>query len=168
MQEQTVSVGDATRPLPRPFFVLATQNPLEMEGTYPLPEAQLDRFLLKVLVRFPNAKDLMQIIDTTVGSQTLQARQIASGEQLIHLIKTAQAVPVATHVKEYAVRLLLATHPAQEDAPDSVRRYVRYGACARGVQALIMTGNVRAVLAGRYNVWVAYVRNVAVRSLVHW
>src|SRR5207245_10274714 len=88
MQEHTVSVGDATRPLPRPFFVLATQNPLEMEGTYPLPEAQLDRFLLKVLVRFPNAKDLMRIIDTTVGSQALRAKQIASGEQLMRLIET--------------------------------------------------------------------------------
>src|SRR2546430_13406321 len=112
MQEHTVSVGDATRPLPRPFFVLGTQNPLEMEGTYPLPEAQLDRFLLKVLVSFPKAKDLMQIIDTTVGTHTLQAKQVASGEQLMHLIKTARAVPFATHVKEYAVRLLLATHPA--------------------------------------------------------
>src|SRR5436309_2645386 len=88
MQERTVSVGDTTRPLPAPFFVLATQNPLEMEGTYPLPEAQLDRFLFKVLVSFPKAKDLMQIIDTTVGTQTLQAKQVASGEQLMHLIKT--------------------------------------------------------------------------------
>src|SRR5436305_4536810 len=145
MQERTVSVGDTTRPLPKPFFVLATQNPLEMEGTYPLPEAQLDRFLLKILVRFPDAKDLIQIIDTTVGTQTLQARQIASGEQLIHLIKTAQAVPIATHIKEYAVRLLLATHPDQEDAPEKVRNYVRYGASPRGLQALITTSRVRAI-----------------------
>src|SRR5437588_2155746 len=132
MQERTVSVGDATRPLPQPFFVLATQNPLEMEGTYPLPEAQLDRFLLKVLVRFPNAKDLMQIIDTTVGLQTLHAKQVASGEQLMHLIKPVRAVPVATHVKEYAIRLLLATHPDQEDAPDPVRQHVRHGASPHG------------------------------------
>ncbi len=167
MQEHTVSVGDATRPLPRPFFVLGTQNPLEMEGTYPLPEAQLDRFLLKVLVSFPKAKDLMQIIDTTVGTQTLQAKQVASGEQLMHLIKTARAVPVATHVKEYAVRLLLATHPAQEDAPDSVRKYVRYGASPRGLQALIMTGKVRALLEGRYNVSLEDLQNVAFPSLRH-
>jgi MoxR-like ATPase len=167
MQEHTVSVGDATRPLPRPFFVLATQNPLEMEGTYPLPEAQLDRFLLKVLVRFPNAKDLLQIIDTTVGLQTLQARQVASGEQLIHLIKTARAVPVATHVKEYAVRLLLATHPDQEDAPDPVRKYVRYGASPRGLQALIMTSKVRALLEGRYNVSLEDLQTVAFPSLRH-
>ena len=167
MQEHTVSVGDTTRPLPRPFFVLATQNPLEMEGTYPLPEAQLDRFLLKVLVRFPNAKDLLQIIDTTVGLQTLQARQVASGEQLIHLIKTTRAVPVATHVKEYAVRLLLATHPDQDDAPDPVRKYVRYGASPRGLQALIMTSKVRALLEGRYNVSLEDLQAVAFPSLRH-
>ncbi len=167
MQEHTVSVGDATRPLPRPFFVLATQNPLEMEGTYPLPEAQLDRFLLKVLVRFPNAKDLLQIIDTTVGLQTLHARQVASGEQLMQLIQTARAVPVATHVKEYAVRLLLATHPDQEDAPDPVRKYVRYGASPRGLQALIMTGKVLALLEGRYNVSLEDLQTVAFPSLRH-
>ncbi len=167
MQEHTVSVGDTTRPLPKPFFVLATQNPLEMEGTYPLPEAQLDRFLLKVLVRFPNAQDLMRIIDTTVGTQTLRAKQVASGEQLLHLVETARAVPVATHVKEYAVRLLLATHPDQEDAPESVRKYVRYGASPRGLQALITTGKVRALLEGRYNVSLEDLQNVAFPSLCH-
>jgi MoxR-like ATPase len=167
MQERTVSVGDTTRPLPKPFFVLATQNPLEMEGTYPLPEAQLDRFLLKVLVRFPNAQDLMRIIDTTVGTQTLKAKQVASGEQLLHLVETARAVPVATHVKEYAVRLLLATHPDQEDAPESVRKYVRYGASPRGLQALITTGKVRALLEGRYNVSLEDLQNVAFPSLRH-
>src|SRR5437764_3167994 len=137
MQERTVSVGDATRPLPKPFFVLATQNPLEMEGTYPLPEAQLDRFLLKIMVNFPKAQDLMRIIDTTVGIQTYHAKQVATGEQLEHLVATAKAIPVATHIKEYAVRLLLATHPDQEDAPEKVRNYVRYGASPRGLQALI-------------------------------
>ncbi len=167
MQEHTVSVGDATRPLPMPFFVLGTQNPLEMEGTYPLPEAQLDRFLLKILVRFPNAQDLLHIIDTTVGLQTLQAKQVASGEQLIHLIKTARAVPVATHVKEYAVRLLLATHPDQDEAPDPIRKYVRYGASPRGLQALIMTAKVRALLEGRYNVSLEDLQNVAFPSLRH-
>lgn len=167
MQERTVSVGDTTRPLPKPFFVLATQNPLEMEGTYPLPEAQLDRFLLKVLVRFPNAQNLMRIIDTTVGTQTLRAKQVTSGEQLLHLVETARAVPVATHVKEYAVRMLLATHPDQEDAPESVRKYVRYGASPRGLQALITTGKVRALLEGRYNVSLEDLQNVAFPSLRH-
>ena len=167
MQERTVSVGDATRPLPKPFFVLATQNPLEMEGTYPLPEAQLDRFLLKVLVRFPNAKDLLRIIDTTVGIQTYRAKQVASGEQLLHLIETARAVPVATHVKEYAVRLLLATHPDHEDAPEQVRKYVRYGASPRGLQSIIMTSKVRALLEGRYNVSLEDLQNVAFPALRH-
>ena len=167
MQERTVSVGDATRPLPRPFFVLATQNPLEMEGTYPLPEAQLDRFLLKILVNFPKAEDLLRIIDTTVGTQTLRARQVASGEQLLHLIETARAVPVATHVKEYAVRLLLATHPDQDDAPEQVRKYVRYGASPRGLQALIMTAKVLALLEGRYNVSQEDLQVVAFPALRH-
>jgi MoxR-like ATPase len=167
MQERTVSVGDATRPLPKPFFVLATQNPLEMEGTYALPEAQLDRFLLKIMVRFPNAKDLIQIIDTTVGIQTLRAQQVASGEQLAKLIETAKAVPVATHIKEYAVRLLLATHPDQEDAPEMVTQFVRYGASPRGLQALIMTAKVRALLEGRYNVSRDDIRAVAYPALRH-
>ncbi len=167
MQERTVSVGDSTRPLPKPFFVLATQNPLEMEGTYPLPEAQLDRFLLKVLVRFPDAKDLIRIIDTTVGTTTLLAKQVATGEQLQQLIDTARAVPVATHVKEYGVRLLLATHPDQEDAPEQVRKYVRYGASPRGLQAIITTAKVRALLEGRYNVSLEDLKNVAFPALRH-
>src|SRR6266849_1814015 len=167
MQERTVSVGHTTRLLPKPFFVLATQNPLEMEGTYPLPEAQLDRFLLKVLVRFPQAKDLMRIIDTTVGTQTLRAKQVATGEQLMHLIETARAVPVATHVKEYAVRLLLATHPDQEDAPEAVHKFVRYGASPRGLQALITTAKVLALLEGRYNVSVEDLQSVVYPALRH-
>jgi MoxR-like ATPase len=167
MQERTVSVGDTTRPLPSPFFVLATQNPLEMEGTYPLPEAQLDRFLLKIMVNFPKARDLLRIIDTTIGTQTQRAKQIATGEQLSRLINTARAVPVATHIKEYAVRLLLATHPDQEDAPEKVRRYVRYGASPRGLQALIMTARVRALLEGRYNVSTEDIRTVAYPALRH-
>ena len=167
MQERTVSVGDATRPLPRPFFVLATQNPLEMEGTYPLPEAQLDRFLLKIMVNFPKAQDLLRIIDTTVGTLSLHAEQVASGEQLQHLIEVARAVPVATHVKEYAVRLLLATHPDQDDAPEQVRKYVRYGASPRGLQALIMTAKVLALLEGRYNVSLEDLQAVAFPALRH-
>src|SRR6266567_4095522 len=167
MQERTVSVGDRTRPLPKPFFVLATQNPLEMEGTYPLPEAQLDRFLLKILVNFPDAKDLMRIIDTTVGTQTFRANQVATGEQLAHMIEIARAVPVATHIKEYAVRLLLATHPDNEDAPDKVRNFVRYGASPRGLQAMILTAKVRALLEGRFNVSQEDVQAVAFPALRH-
>src|SRR5436305_1635622 len=167
MQERTVSVGDSTRLLPSPFFVLATQNPLELEGTYPLPEAQLDRFLLKIMVNFPKAADLMRIIDTTVGTQTLRAQPVASGQDLLHLTETARAVPVATHIKEYAVRLLLATHPDQEDAPETVRKYVRYGASPRGLQALIMTAKVRALLEERYNVSTEDLQAVALPALRH-
>ena len=167
MQERTVSVGDRTRPLPQPFFVLATQNPLEMEGTYPLPEAQLDRFLFKIMVTFPKAQDLMRIIDTTIGSEFLYAKSVATGEQLSHLIQIARAVPVATHIKEYAVRMLLATHPDQEDAPEKVRRYVRYGGSPRGLQALITTARVRALLEGRFNVSLEDINTVAFPALRH-
>jgi MoxR-like ATPase len=167
MQERTVSVGDKTRLLPQPFFVLATQNPLEMEGTYPLPEAQLDRFLLKIMVNFPKAEDLLRIIDNTVGTQTLRAKSVATGEQLTHLIDIARAVPVATHIKEYAVRLLLATHPDQEAAPERVRKFVRYGASPRGLQSLIMTSKVLALLEGRYNVSIEDLHTVAFPALRH-
>src|SRR5579885_1968158 len=167
MQERTVSVGDRTRPLPQPFFVLATQNPLEMEGTYPLPEAQLDRFLLKIMVNFPKAEDLMRIVDTTVGTQALKATAVATGEQLQRMVEIARAVPVATHIKEYAVRLLLATHPDQEDTPEKVRQYVRYGASPRGLQAIITTSRVRALLEGRYNVSMEDIRSVAFPALRH-
>ncbi len=167
MQERTVSVGDRTHLLPQPFFVLATQNPLEMEGTYPLPEAQLDRFLLKIMVNFPKAEDLLRIIDTTVGTQSNRAKSVATGDQLLRLIETARAVPVATHIKEYAVRLLLATHPDQEDAPEQVRQFVRYGSSPRGLQALILTAKVRALLEGRYNVSAEDLRAVAFPALRH-
>jgi MoxR-like ATPase len=167
MQERTVSVGDRTRPLPQPFFVLATQNPLEMEGTYPLPEAQLDRFMLKIMVNFPRAEDLLRIIDTTIGNQKSQAQTVATGDQLQRLIETARAVPIASHVKEYAVRLLLATHPDQEDAPEQVQQYVRYGASPRGLQSIIATARVRALLEGRFNVALDDIQAVAFPSLRH-
>ena len=167
MQERTVSVGDKTRALPAPFFVLATQNPLEMEGTYTLPEAQLDRFLLKIMVSFPDSSDLLRIIDSTIGTQSSRATPVANGEELLRMIEIARAVPVATHIKEQAVRLLLATHPDQEDAPEKVRQYVRYGASPRGLQALIMTSRVRALLEGRYNVSMEDLRAVAYPALRH-
>jgi MoxR-like ATPases len=167
MQEHTVSVGDRTRLLPQPFFVLATQNPLEMEGTYPLPEAQLDRFMLKIMVNFPKAEDLLRIVDNTIGTQTHHAHKVADGAQLMHLTSIARAVPSATNVKEYAVRLLLATHPDQEDAPEKVHQYVRYGASPRGLQALITTARVRALLEGRYNASIEDINAVAYPVLRH-
>ena len=167
MQERTVSVGDTSHALPRPFFVMATQNPLEMEGTYALPEAQLDRFLFKILVRFPDAGDLMRIIDSTAGAQALAASQVASGEQLQRMIEIARAVPVATHIKEYAVQLLLATHSDQESAPEAIRKYVRYGASPRGLQALILTAKALALMDGRYNVSLEDIQAVAFPALRH-
>ena len=167
MQERTVSVGDTSHALPRPFFVMATQNPLEMEGTYALPEAQLDRFLFKILVRFPDAGDMMRIIDSTAGAQALAASQVASGEQLQRMIEIARAVPVATHIKEYAVQLLLATHPDQEGAPEAIRKYVRYGASPRGLQALILTAKALALMDGRYNVSLEDIQAVAFPALRH-
>jgi len=167
MQERTVSVGNTTHPLPKPFFVLATQNPLEMDGTYALPEAQLDRFLLKIIVNFPKAQDLMRIIDTTVGTQNLRATSVATGEQLAQLIEIARAVPIATHIKEHAVQLLLATHPDHEDASESIHQFVRYGASPRGLQAMITASKVRALLEGRYNVSIEDLHAVAYPALRH-
>jgi len=119
------------------------------------------------MVNFPKAEDLMRILDTTVGTQSLRASPVATGDQLLQLISVARAVPIATHVKEYAVRLLLATHPDQEEAPEQVHRYVRYGASPRGLQALIMTARVRALLSGRYNVSLEDIRAVAYPALRH-
>jgi MoxR-like ATPase len=119
------------------------------------------------MVNFPKAKDLLRIIDTTVGTQTARAKPVATGEQLQHLIEIARAVPIATRIKEYAVQLLLATHPDQEDAPEKVRHYVRYGGSPRGLQAMITTARVRALLEGRYNVSIEDIQAVAYPALRH-
>jgi MoxR-like ATPase len=153
MQEQTVSVGDRTRQLPQPFLVLATQNPIEMEGTYPLPEAQLDRFMLKVLVAFPGANDMYEILQHTVRPEPAHDPQpIAIGEDVLGMRRVAREVVVAPHLGRYAVQLVLATHPERGDAPPSVRQYVRHGASPRGMQALVAGAQVRALLEGRFNV----------------
>jgi MoxR-like ATPase len=167
MQEHQVSVGDSTRRLPEPFFVLATQNPLEMEGTYPLPEAQLDRFFFKVLVPFPPAGELSEILRRSIRYEAPRAEQVTTGPQVLEMLRTAREVPVAAHVAEYAVRLVYATHPDQAGAPGPVRRYVRYGASPRGLQALVIGGQVRALLEGRYNVAVDDLRAVAKPALRH-
>ena len=166
MQERTVTVGGETRALPSPFFVLATQNPLEMEGTYPLPEAQLDRFLFKTLVPFPGPEDLVGIVGRTIRPPDA-VTPVVTGEELLAMVRVARAVPVASNVSEYAVRLLLATHPEREEAPDEVRRYVRAGASPRGLQALITAGQVRALLEGRYNASVEDVQALAHPVLRH-
>ena len=167
MQERTVTVGDATRTLPKPFFVLATQNPVEMEGTYPLPEAQLDRFLLKVHVPFPKAEDLVQILGRTTGSDTPEARRVASGEDILDIQRVVREVPMADPVVRYAVALVMATHPEEASSSELVRRYVRFGSSPRGLQALALTAKVRALLAGRYNVAYEDLRAMAYPVLRH-
>ena len=166
MQERSVTVAKATRPLPEPFFVLATQNPLEMEGTYPLPEAQLDRFFFKVDVPFPTVDDLVEIANRTTGAATPQAEPVADGAQIVAMQDLARGVPIAGHVTAYAARLLKATHPG-DGAPDAVRRYVRYGASPRGMQAMILAGKIMALLDNRYNVAFEDIRGAALPALRH-
>ena len=166
MQEQTVTVANKTYPLPRPFFVLATQNPLEMEGTYPLPEAQLDRFLFKVNVPFPSTEELTEILARTTGKETPALSHAARAEQLVAMQQLARQVPVPSHVSQYISRLVVATHPA--GSPSSrVRQYVRYGASPRGAQALALGAKITALLAGRYNVSFQDVTAIAPAGLRH-
>jgi len=167
MQERSVTVAKATRRLPRPFFVLATQNPLEMEGTYPLPEAQLDRFFYKVDVPFPTVDELVEIADRTTGTVTPQAEPVATGDKIAAMQELARGVPIARHVTEYAARLLKATHPDVEGAPGAVGQYVRYGASPRGMQAMILAGKILALLDGRYNVAYYDLRQAARPALRH-
>ena len=166
MQERTVTVGTQTRPLPSPFFVLATQNPIELEGTYPLPEAQLDRFFFKVLVPFPSEKDLLEIARRTTGESTPQLKPVADANAILAAQRVAREVPIAEHVLAYAARLISATHPDRTEI-DNVRRYVRWGASPRGMQTLILAGKVRALLEGRYNVAFEDLNAVAQPALRH-
>jgi MoxR-like ATPase len=167
MQEGSVTVAKATRRLPQPFFVLATQNPLEMEGTYPLPEAQLDRFFFKVDVPFPTVDELVEIADRTTGTALPQAEAVASGKTIAIMQELARGVPIARHVTEYAARLLKATHPNEDGTPDAVRSYVRYGASPRGMQAMILAGKILALLDGRYNVSYDDLRQAACPAMRH-
>lgn len=167
MQEHTVTVGGVTRQLPQPFFVLATQNPIEQEGTYPLPEAQLDRFMFKILVGFPLLEELHEIIDMTTAGREVKAQKVADGQTIMRLRSVAAAVPIARSVQDYALRLVLATHPERDDAPQVTKRYIRYGASPRGAQSIISTAKVRAVMEGRYNVSFEDIRYVAYPALRH-
>jgi MoxR-like ATPase len=167
MQERQVTVGERTRPLPRPFFVLATQNPIELEGTYPLPEAQLDRFFYKLLVPFPGPTELAEIARRTTGAVEAELAVVAGAEELAQMAALAREVPVAEAVMEAAVNLLLATHPERPEAPEEVRRYVRWGASPRGLQSLVLAGRIRALLEGRYNLAIEDLRAVALPALRH-
>ncbi|MEO5885150.1 MAG: MoxR family ATPase [Candidatus Limnocylindrales bacterium] len=167
MQEHQVTVARQRFPLDPPFFVLATQNPLEMEGTYPLPEAQLDRFIFKVMVPFPSEEDLISIMDRTTGSESVTASKVCSAAEIVEMQRLARAVPIAPHVTAYAVSVLAASHPDQPRAPGLVRDYVRYGASPRGAQALVTAGKIYALLDGRFNVSTDDVRAVALPALRH-
>jgi len=167
MQEGRATVGGETHQLPRPFFVLATQNPIEMEGTYPLPEAQLDRFLYKIDVPYPNEAELIEIARRTTGVEIPSGEQVADGEMLLAMQVLARQVPVAEEVYRYAARIVGATHPDAASAPDSVRRNLRIGASPRGIQALIWGGKVEALLDDRKAVAIDDIRRVALPALRH-
>jgi MoxR-like ATPase len=150
MQEHRVTVGRQTWVIEEPYFVLATQNPLEMEGTYPLPEAQLDRFFFKLQVPFPSREELHAIIDRTTTDHVTTTKPVLGGEDILAMQKLVRTVPVARHVQDYAVRLLQATHPDGPDAPEKVRRFVRVGASPRGAQAVLLAAKIRALFEGRF------------------
>ena len=167
MQEASVTVGGVSRPLPMPFFVLATQNPIEMEGTYPLPEAQLDRFLFKLRVRYPAIEELNAIIDRTTQIATATVDRVMTGPAVLGFRELVREVPIASHVRAMASAIVMATHPQWEHAPDVTRRFVRYGASPRGAQALVLGAKVRALVDGRYNVSVDDLRQLAAPALRH-
>jgi MoxR-like ATPase len=167
MQEQTVSVARVTHRLPSPFFVLATQNPLEMEGTYPLPEAQLDRFMFKIAVASPSRAELVSILQRTTGPELAAVRPAASAERLEQMKSLVRQIPAASHVMEYIARLVRATHPGADEADDYAHRYIRYGASPRAAQAMLLAAKVSSVRDGRANVAFDDVLAAALPSLRH-
>jgi MoxR-like ATPase len=167
MQEHTVTVGVNTYKLSEPFMVLATQNPLENEGTYPLPEAQLDRFLFKLMVPFPNFEELKGIIDVTINNKATELNKIIDGDEIFEIRKVLKEVPMSKAVEEYALKVTLATHADYPEAPELTKKYIRYGASPRAAQAIISTARVRAVMEGRYNVAFEDIRFVAFSALRH-
>lgn len=166
MQERTVTVGNTTHPLPTPYFVLATQNPIEQEGTYPLPEAQLDRFLFKVDVPYPTGDEITAILERTTGGVEPTVLPVTTGEQLIKMQATVRRIPVPSDVLAYTSRLVIATQPGRS-AGTLVNRYVRYGAGPRGAQAIIMGAKAIALMAGRFNVSFDDVAAIAPAALRH-
>jgi MoxR-like ATPase len=167
MQEHRVTVAKTSHLLDRPFFVMATQNPIEMEGTYPLPEAQLDRFFFKLSVGFPSAEELLEIAERTTTGQLPEVGSVADGKMVLAMIDLARDLPIARPVLTYAVRLVTRTHPDSVDSPESTRRYVRYGSSPRGLQALVLGAKIRALLEGRFNVAFEDIRAVALPALRH-
>jgi MoxR-like ATPase len=152
MQEHSVTAGGSIRKLEEPFFVLATQNPIDQEGTYPLPEAQLDRFFFKLIVTYPTAEHLHEVLTRTTEGRRAQVSPVLNGPEIEELQALVRGVPVASHVKDYAVRLIMATHPKTETALPITNQYLRFGSSPRGAQTLLLAGKVRALTHGRFNV----------------
>ncbi len=167
MQEKRVTLGGETHSLPRPFLVMATQNPIEQEGTYPLPEAQLDRFLFKALVPFPSADDMVEILRRTTAGEEMQPEPVLDGAAIVEMSAMVRALPAATHLLRYAATLVEATHPDSPRAPEMVRRYVRNGASPRGAQAMILGGKAAALMDGRPNLASEDIWGVARMALRH-
>ncbi|MGA2656758.1 MAG: MoxR family ATPase [Verrucomicrobiota bacterium] len=167
MQEHQVTAGGQLRKLAEPFFVMATQNPIDQEGTYPLPEAQLDRFFFKVLVGYPSGQELAEVLSRTTTGQRVSVQKVLTGQTLRELMELVREVPVASHVKDYAVRLVLATHPKTETAAPIASQYLRFGSSPRGGQTLILAGKVRALIEGRLNVSFDDIEAVAPSALRH-
>jgi len=167
MQEHRVTVAKNTYVLDEPFFVLATQNPLESEGTYPLPEAQLDRFFFKLHVAFPNREELNEILERTTGTVTPKVSRVLNRERLLVMQALVRDVPIARHVQDYAVRLLQATHPTEKASLESVKRFVKFGSSPRGAQALLLAAKIRALFDGRFAAAVEDVKSAALPALRH-
>ena len=167
MQEHRVTVAKQSYVLDEPFFVLATQNPLESEGTYPLPEAQLDRFFFKLHVPFPGREELNSILERTTGAVTAVAKPVLDRDRILTMQKLVREVPIARHVQDYAVRLLQATHPTEADSRESVKRFVKFGSSPRGAQALLLAAKIRALFEGRFAASVDDIRAVAFPALRH-
>jgi MoxR-like ATPase len=167
MQEHSVTVGKKTHKLEQPYFVLATQNPLEMEGTYPLPEAQLDRFLFKLTVGFPSHDELHSILDRTTGAEAPEVKPILDRKRILEMRAVARDVAVARHVQDYAIRVLEGTHPERAGSPDLVKRFVRFGASPRGAQACLLAAKIQALFDGRFAASAGDVRKVAHAALRH-
>ena len=167
MQERTVTSGNVTHELESPFLVMATQNPIEMEGTYPLPEAQLDRFLMKILVTYPSRDDLNRIVERTVQRDEVELDQVLTRDEIMELRKVCREVLVAPHVRDYAIDLVMATQPGTEGGPEIAAKYIRYGSSPRGAQALVECGRVLALMKGRLNLSIEDIQTVAPSVLRH-
>jgi MoxR-like ATPase len=167
MQERTVTSGTTTHELERPFLVMATQNPIEMEGTYPLPEAQLDRFLMKILVTYPSRDELNRIVERTIAREEQTPVPVMDRIAINEVRDVCREVLVAPHVQEYAIQLVMATQPEQKEAHELARKYVRYGSSPRGAQALVECGRVLALMRGRYHLSIEDIERVAPAVLRH-